>query len=120
MDTIRIFGGRVSGEGGDQGNADLPFWQALQKVTTRALRLEAGDAEPAGLAVVLAARIGGYGVSKNVAASAGGLKLGGVREVADDGDLGDVAGGRGAECANGARGADSGAAGKEGRHFFLL
>lgn len=99
---------------------NIPLLQALQKIAARAFGLKAGDAEPAGLAVVFGAAVGGDGVPEDLAAGAGGLQLGGVCEIAHDGDLGDGADGRRAECADGARGADGGAASKEGRHVSLV
>lgn len=89
--------------------------QGAEEVAAGSFGLEAGDAEPAGGAVVAAAAVASDGVAKDLAACAGGDELRRVSQVADDGDLGDVAARRGAEGAgSGPSGADGGA--KQGRH----
>lgn len=70
--------------------------QAQQEVLPGPLS-EACDAKPARLAVVLGARVAGDGVFENFAAVAGGMDLGGISEVTDNGDASDSSRGRSAE-----------------------
>lgn len=90
--------------------------QVHKEVSGRALG-EAGDAEPAGLAVLAGAVVAGDGVADDLAVVAGGVELGRVREVANNGDAGDGARRRGAEGAGGGGLAEGGAAEEGGgRH----
>lgn len=95
-----------------------PLGQTLEVVAARALVLKGSDAEPRGLLVLAAARVGRDGVLEDLAAVGGRGQLRGPGQVADDGQLGDGARGRAAEGTGGeARGGHGGAAGDE-RHFF--
>lgn len=75
---------------------NVPLGQAQQEVLPGPLS-EACDAKPARLAVVLGARVAGDGVFENFAAVAGGMDLGGISEVTDNGDASDSSRGRSAE-----------------------
>lgn len=98
----------------ERTGTNVPLGQGQEKVLAGPLD-EAGDAEPRGLAVVLGARVAGDGVLDNLAAGLGGDDLGGVGEVANDGDAGNGARRRGAEGAGG-RGHGGGATEEHGRH----
>lgn len=89
--------------------------QAQQEVFSVTLS-EACDAEPARLAVVLGASVASDGVSENFAAGAGGLDLGGISEVAYNGDASERSRGRSAERAGSASRGGGCAAEQEGRH----
>ena len=91
---------------------NVPLRQAEEVILLGTLR-EAGNAEPADLAIVAGSGVAGDSVANKLTASAGWDDLGGVSEVADDGDAGDRARGGGAE----SPGTESGAAHEErGRH----
>ena len=98
----------------------VPFRKVHEVVALRALG-EASDSEPTGLAVVSGAAVAGDSVAEDLATSAGGVNLGGVGKITDDGDLGQRSRGGGAE-GPGSRGrGDSGAAEDGGeRHVCLL
>lgn len=94
---------------------NVPLGEAHEEVLAGTLS-EAGNAEPAGLAVVLGTAVASDSVLEDLAARVGGDDLGGVGEVANDADAGDGARSRGAECAGGGRGGASCAAEEHGRH----
>lgn len=74
----------------------VPLGKA-HKVVSRGTLGEAGDPEPARLAVFAVTRVAGDRVANDVAAVAGGLNLWGVGKVANDGDLGQRSSSGGAE-----------------------
>lgn len=88
-----------------------------QKVIAAGALSEAGDAEPRGLAVLLRARVAGDSVLDNLATAASRDDLGGVGQVANDGDAGERARGRGAESTSGASRSGGSATEKHGRHY---
>ena len=95
--------------------SDLPFGQVHEIVTAGALG-EAGDLEPASLAIFAATAVAGDGIAEDLTAGASGVKLGGVGEVTNDGNASDRAGSGGAECA-GSRSRGNGGAAEDGeRH----
>lgn len=82
---------------GEKTSENAPLGQALEVVATGTGGLEAGNTEPAGLAVIPGPAVAGDGVLEHFVSRAGGLQLGRVGQVADDGDAGDATGGGGAE-----------------------
>jgi len=71
------------------------------------------------MAILLGTRRASNRVLDDLVAGAGGLQLGRVSEVAEEGDARDGSGRGGAEGAEGGRG-EGGATGEEGRHFVCL
>jgi hypothetical protein len=98
----------------------VPFRKVHEVVALRALG-ETSDSEPTGLAVVAGSAVAGDSITEDLAAGAGGVNLGGVGEITDDGDLGQRPRGGGAEGA-GSRGRGDGGAAEDGRerHACLL
>ena len=92
-----------------------PLGQVHEVVAAGTLR-EAGDLEPAGLAVIAGSAVAGDSVSDDLATGAGRVQLRRVGEVTNDGDLGQRARRGGAESASGrrSRGDDGATEGGEG------
>lgn len=83
---------------------------------------EDGDVEPAGLLVLARPAVGGYGVAEVLFAVVAGAEVGGVGEVADDGDFGIGAlggGGEGTGSSHLGAGGSAGDGAEEGRHVGL-
>lgn len=95
---------------------NVPFGQPHEVVLAWTLG-EAGDAEPAGLAVILGSTVTGDSVLEDLAARVSGNDLGSVSEVANDADAGNGARSRGAESASSSGGSASGAAEEHRGHF---
>lgn len=98
----------------------VPFRKVHEIIALRALG-EASDSEPTGLAVVPGAAVAGHSVAEDFATGTGGVNLGGVGEITNDGDLGQRSRGGGAKGPGSRDRGDSGAAEDGGeRHVCLL
>lgn len=98
----------------------IPLGKVHEVISRRTLG-EAGNLEPAGLAVVARTAVASDCVADDFAAGASGVNLWGVGEVTNDGDLGQRSGSGGAESTGRESRGDGGAAedGRE-RHGWCL
>ena len=86
----------------------------VHEVVSRRTFSEACDLEPAGLAVFARAAVAGDSVADDFTASAGGVDLGSISEVTNNGDLGERSSRGGAE-STGSKSRSDGGAAKGGR-----
>lgn len=98
----------------------IPLGKVHEVVSRRTLS-KAGNLEPAGLAVFTRAAVAGDSVADDFTAGAGGVDLGSISEVTNDGDLGERSSRGGAESTGSKSRSDSGAAkGGRERHGACL